>query len=71
MLLDPRQDSPLYDNLADIAAQILPRAIEYGIPGAEGLDVASLAGRIRAEMDAAGNAMPSPTLVAAWCSKSA
>jgi SAM-dependent methyltransferase len=71
MVLDPRQDSPLYDYLADTAAQLLPRAIEYGIPGADGLDVASLAGRVRAEMDAVGNAMPGPTLVAAWCSKAA
>jgi SAM-dependent methyltransferase len=71
MVLDPRQDSPLYDNLADTAAQLLPKAIEYGIPGAGGLDVASLAGRVRAEMDAVGYAMPGPTLVAAWCSKTA
>jgi hypothetical protein len=26
---------------------------------------------VRAEMDAAGYAMPSPALVSAWCSKSA
>jgi SAM-dependent methyltransferase len=71
IVLDPREDSPLYDNLADTAAQLLPKAIEYGIPGADGLDVASLAGRVRAEMDAVGYAMPGPTLVAAWCSKTA
>jgi SAM-dependent methyltransferase len=71
MVLDPRHDSPLYDNMADTAAQLLPKAIEYGVPGAEGLDVTSVAERVRAEMDAVGYAMPSPTMVSAWCSKSA
>jgi SAM-dependent methyltransferase len=71
MVMDPREDSPLYDNFVDTAAQLLPKAIEYGIPGADGLDVASLAASIRTEMDAVGYAMRGPTLVCAWCSKTA
>ena len=42
MVVDPREDSPLYDFIADTVAQILPKAIEYGIPGADGLDVVAL-----------------------------
>jgi ubiquinone/menaquinone biosynthesis C-methylase UbiE len=69
MVVDPREDSPLYDFIADTVAQLLPKAIEYGIPGAAGLDVSSIAGRIRAEMNAAGFAMMGSPLVSAWCSK--
>jgi SAM-dependent methyltransferase len=69
MVVDPRGDSPLYDYVADTVAQLLPRAIEYGIPGADGLDVSSIAGRIRTEMNAAGYAMMGSPLVCAWCSK--
>jgi ubiquinone/menaquinone biosynthesis C-methylase UbiE len=70
MVVDPREDSPLYDFIADTVAQLLPQAIEYGIPGADGLDVSSIAGRIRAEMNAVGYAMMGSPLVCAWCSKS-
>ena len=42
MVVDPREDSPLYDFIADTVAQILTKAIEYGIPGADGLDVVAL-----------------------------
>jgi protein-L-isoaspartate O-methyltransferase len=69
MVVDPREDSPLYDYVADTVAQLLPKAIEYGIPGADALDVASIAGRIRTEMDAVGYAMMGASLVSAWCSK--
>jgi protein-L-isoaspartate O-methyltransferase len=69
--MDPREDSPLYDYVAQTASQLLPKAIEYGIPGADELGVASLAGRLRAEMDAVGYAMTGSTLVCAWCSKTA
>jgi ubiquinone/menaquinone biosynthesis C-methylase UbiE len=71
MAMDPRADSPLYDYVADTVAQLLPKAIEYGIPGADELEVASLAGRMRTEMDAVGYAMRGSTLVSAWCSKTA
>lgn len=46
--MDPREDSPLYDYVAHAATQLLPKAIEYGLIGAGELDVASLAGLIRA-----------------------
>ena len=69
--MDPREDSPLFDYVAHAATQLLPKAIEYGITGAGELDVASLAGRIRAEMDAVGYAMTGSTLVCAWSSKTA
>jgi ubiquinone/menaquinone biosynthesis C-methylase UbiE len=69
--MDPREDSPLYDYVADTAAQLLPKAIEYGIPGADELEVASLAGSMRTEMDAVGYAMTGSTLVCAWSSKTA
>ncbi|MGB8537479.1 MAG: class I SAM-dependent methyltransferase [Acidobacteriaceae bacterium] len=69
MVVDPRQDSPLYDYIADTVAQLLPKAIEYGIPGADELDVSSIAGRLRTEMNAVGYAMMSSPLVSAWCSK--
>jgi SAM-dependent methyltransferase len=69
--MDPREDSPLYDYVAHTATQLLPKAIEYGIIGAGVLDVASLAGRIHAEMDAVGYAMTGSSLVCAWSSKTA
>jgi len=69
MVVDPRDDSPLYDYIADTVAQLLPKAIEYGIPGADELDVSSIAGRLRTEMNAVGYAMIGSPLVSAWCSK--
>jgi len=69
MVVDPREDSPLYDYIADTVAQLLPKAIEYGIPGADELDMSSIAGRLRTEMNAVGYAMMGSPLVSAWCSK--
>jgi SAM-dependent methyltransferase len=69
--MDPREDSPLYDYVAGTAAQLLPKAIEYGIPGADELEAASLAACIRTETDAVGYAMTGSTLVCAWSSKTA
>lgn len=68
MMVDPREDSPLYDYVADTVAHLLPRAIEYGIPGADSLDVSTLAARIRMEMSHVGYAMMGSALVGAWCS---
>ena len=68
-ILDPCEDSALYEYLADTAAHLLPKAIEYGIPGAAGLDVSSVAERIRAEVRAFGYAMMGPNLVCAWTAK--
>lgn len=68
-IMDPREDSPLYEFVADTVAHLLPKAIEYGIPEAAELDVASLATRMRAEMNAVGYAMLVAPMVCAWCTK--
>ena len=68
-LMDPREDSPLFEYLADTTASLLPKAIEYGIPGAAELDVAAIAGGVRAEMNAVGYAMVAAPMVYAWCRK--
>jgi len=68
-ILDPREDSPLYAYLADTTAHLLPKAIEYGIPGADRLEMSSIAERIRVEVRAFGYAMMGPNLVSAWCAK--
>jgi ubiquinone/menaquinone biosynthesis C-methylase UbiE len=67
MLLDPREESPLYDYVADTLASMLPKAIEYGIPGAAEMDISSVAMRIRAEMKQFGYAMMVAPSVCAWC----
>jgi len=67
--MDPHEDSPLYELVADTIAHLLPKAVEYGIPGAADLDPASIARRMRAEMNAVGYAMLAAPMVCAWCSK--
>ena len=67
ILLDPREESPLYDYVADTLASLLPKAIEYGIPGAADVEVASIAPRLRAEMNAFGYPMMASPAVCAWC----
>lgn len=67
ILLDPREDSPLYDYVADTLASVLPKAIEYGIPGAADVEVAPIAMRLRAEMNGAGYPMMASPAVCAWC----
>jgi ubiquinone/menaquinone biosynthesis C-methylase UbiE len=69
VVVDPREDSPLYDYIAATAAHLLPKAIEYGVPGAEDLDVSSIAERMRLEMKAAGYAVMGTPVVCAWCAK--
>ncbi|HUJ95486.1 MAG TPA: class I SAM-dependent methyltransferase [Terriglobales bacterium] len=66
-VVDGRDDSPLYQYVADTLASLLPKALEYGVPNAGKLDVPSLPGIIRAEMNAAGYAMMMATVVCAWC----
>jgi ubiquinone/menaquinone biosynthesis C-methylase UbiE len=68
-IMDPRPDSPLYDYLSATVANLLPKAIEYEIPGAAELDVPSIGPRVRAEMAAVGFAMMALPMVCAWCSK--
>ncbi len=65
--IDGRDDSPLYQHTANTAANLLPKALEYGIPGADKLDIPSLPAVIRSEMNAAGYAMIAATVVCAWC----
>ena len=65
--VDGRDDSPFYQYVADTMANLLPKAIEYGVPDADKLDIPSLPGVIRAEMNAVGYAMIVATVVCAWC----
>jgi len=66
-VVDGHDDSPLYQYVADTFASLQPKALEYGIPGADKLDIPSLPGLIRAEMNAVGYAMIVATVVCAWC----
>jgi SAM-dependent methyltransferase len=66
-VMDGSDDSPLYQYVADTMASLLPKALEYGVPDADKLDIPSLPGAIRAEMNAVGYAMLVATVVCAWC----
>lgn len=66
-VVDGQEDSPLFQYTVDTMASLLPKALEYGVPNAEKLDIASLPGRIRAEVNAAGYAMMATTVICAWC----
>jgi SAM-dependent methyltransferase len=66
-VVDGRDDSPLYQYVADTMASLLPKALEYGVPGADKLDIASMPGQVRAEMNAIGYAMVVASMVCAWC----
>lgn len=66
-IMDGREDSPLYAYLADTMASLLPKALEYGVPNAEKLDIASIPQRVSAEMNAVGYAMVVAPMVCAWC----
>ena len=66
-IMDPRQDSPLYQFIADTVLNLMPKALEYGVPGADTLDLDSLQGRIRAELNAVGYAALVAPMVCAWC----
>ena len=68
-VMDPRDDSPLYQYIADTIERLLPKALEYGIPGSAELDVASIPDRIRAELNMVGYAALVAPVVCAWCKK--
>lgn len=70
-VMDPRDDSPIYQYIADTVERLLPKALEYGIPGAAELDVASIPDRIRAELSVIGYAALVAPMVCAWSSKPA
>ena len=67
--MDPRPDSPIYDSIADTVASVLPKAIEYGIPGASEIDVTSITPHVRAEINAVGYAMLTSPVVCVWSVK--
>jgi len=66
-VMDGHKDSPLFQYAADTIANLLPKALEYGVPGADQLDIASIPERMRAEMNAVGYAMIVAPVVCAWC----
>ena len=68
-VMDPRDDSLLYQYLADTVERLLPKALEYGIPGAAEMDIGSIPNRMRAEMNKLGYAMLVAPMVCAWCKK--
>jgi hypothetical protein len=67
-IMDARDDSPLYQYVADTMASLLPKALEYEVPGAGKLDITSVGERMRSEMNAVGYAMLVAPMVCAWCS---
>lgn len=67
-LMDGAPDSPLYQYIADTYANLLPKAIEYGVPTAEELtSIDEMPQRIAAELQTAGYAAFVCPLVSAWC----
>jgi ubiquinone/menaquinone biosynthesis C-methylase UbiE len=66
-IMDPRPDSPLYQFIADTLANLMPKALEYEIPGADTLDINSVPDQIRAELNFMGYAALVAPMVYAWC----
>ena len=66
-VMDGRDDSPLFQYVADTMANLLPKALEYGVPNADKLDIGSIRDRVRAEMNTVGYAMIVAPMVCAWC----
>ena len=65
-IMDPLDDSPIYQYVADTLGNLLPKAIQYGIPGAADLNIASIPADIRRELSAVGYAMVATPVVCAW-----
>jgi len=70
-LMDPRDDSPLYQYIADTVERLLPKALEYGIPGTTELNIANIPDQMRAELNVVGYAALGAPMVCAWCKKPA
>jgi SAM-dependent methyltransferase len=68
-VMDPRDDSPLYQYIADTFESLLPKALEYEIPGTAELDIASIPDRLRADLNVVGYAALVAPVVCAWCKK--
>jgi hypothetical protein len=64
-------DSPLYQYIADTVERLLPKALEYEIPGTAELDITSIPDRIRADLNVLGYAALVAPVVCAWCKKPA
>jgi hypothetical protein len=69
--MDPRDDSPIHQYVADTLGNLLPKAVQYGIPGAAELHIASIPAGIRRELSAVGYAMVATPVVCAWGNKPA
>jgi hypothetical protein len=70
-IMDPRDDSPIYQYIADTLGNLQPKAVQYGIPGAAGLNIDSIPAGIRRELSAVGYAMVATPVVCAWSIKPA
>lgn len=67
-VLDGAPDSPLHQYIADTYASLLPKAIELGVPTAEGLaPLDEIPQRIATELQAMGYPAFVLPLVSAWC----
>jgi ubiquinone/menaquinone biosynthesis C-methylase UbiE len=66
-VMDGHEDSALYQYGAETLRSLLPKALEYGVAGADQLDIESLAERMAAEMKRFGLAMTVASSVCAWC----
>jgi len=70
-VMDSAEDSPLYQYIADTMESLLPRALEYGIPGTAELNIALIPDRIRTDLNVIGYAALVAPVVCAWCRKPA
>jgi len=70
-VMDPRDDSQVYQYIADTIERLLPKALEYGIPGTAQLDITCIPDQMRAELNVVGYAALVAPMVCAWCKKPA
>lgn len=66
-VMDSRDDSPLYQLVADSYFSLLPKAIEYGIAAVDDADIEKIPAQLRAFMNASGYAPMLLPTVCAWC----
>lgn len=64
-VVDGSENSPLFQLIADSYANLLPKAVEYGVPIAEGITIESIPAIFQAAMNAVGySAVVLPTILA-------
>ena len=68
-VMEPRDESPLYQYVADTIESLLPKALEYEIPGTAELDIASIPDRLPADLNGVGYAALVSPVVCGWCKK--